>query len=403
MARTLYAGRPGDTVAAKFVLGNGRLLYAFPADSDGQPMAVSLEVWDEPDGTQLTDLLAADGTTPITEVTVPAAQIQIPAFYGPDGVTSDLWLKDSDGDYSRLDIGPPGAPGPPGSITNVNGKTGGSVTINAGDVPFTPAGGIAAATVQAAIAEIDSEKQPLDTDLTAIAALVSAANKLPYATGTGTWSLADLTAFARTLLDDADASSVLTTLGVSTFVKTLLDDANQAAALTTLGAQPVDADLTAIAALVSAANKLPYSTGAGAWSLADLTAFARTLLDDSDAATARATLDAASSSGGGREKTAALSATTGTCTGDLSTASWFTVSPSGNITLAFSNIPASGTACTLTVEISQNATVRTVTMPAGTIWVGGPAPTQVASKKCLITMATRDGGTTWIASGAVEQ
>lgn len=57
-------------------------------------------------------------------------------------------------------------------------------------------------------------KQPLDTDLTAIAALVSAANKMPYATGTGTWSLADLTAAGRALLDDADAASQRDTLSV---------------------------------------------------------------------------------------------------------------------------------------------------------------------------------------------
>lgn len=61
-------------------------------------------------------------------------------------------------------------------------------------------------------------------------------------------------------------------------------------AMITAASQPLDADLTAIAALASAANKMPYSTGAQAWSLADLTAFARTLLDDADAATARATL-----------------------------------------------------------------------------------------------------------------
>ena len=51
-----------------------------------------------------------------------------------------------------------------------------------------------------------------------------------------------------------------------------------------------NANLTAFGALSGAADKLPYFSGAGAVTLAGFTAFARSLLDDGDAAAARATL-----------------------------------------------------------------------------------------------------------------
>ena len=57
--------------------------------------------------------------------------------------------------------------------------------------------------------------------------------------------------------------------------------------------QNTDATLTALANLTTAADQIPYATGADQFALTPLTAFIRTLLDDADAATARATLGAA--------------------------------------------------------------------------------------------------------------
>src|SRR5262245_43931078 len=54
--------------------------------------------------------------------------------------------------------------------------------------------------------------------------------------------------------------------------------------------QPLDATLTTLAALTGTTDTMIYFTGVDVAALTALTAFMRTLLDDADAATARATL-----------------------------------------------------------------------------------------------------------------
>jgi hypothetical protein len=55
-------------------------------------------------------------------------------------------------------------------------------------------------------------------------------------------------------------------------------------------AQPLDATLTAFAALATVADRLPYSTGVDTFALATFTAFGRSLVDDADATACRTTL-----------------------------------------------------------------------------------------------------------------
>lgn len=115
------------------------------------------------------------------------------------------------------------------------------------------------AGVQAAAGlAIGSNVQAFDALLTNIAGLAMVADRFIYGTGTDTTALGTITTFGRSLVDDADASTAMSTLGFSTYHKTLVDDVDASATLTTLG----------------------------------VSTFIKTLLDDADSAAALATLGA---------------------------------------------------------------------------------------------------------------
>jgi hypothetical protein len=100
---------------------------------------------------------------------------------------------------------------------------------------------------------------------------------------------------------------------------------------------------------------------------------------------------------GVREAVVNVGAVSGTQTLNLQSGNIFQVKPNGSITVAFSNVPASGTFVGALIRHEGDGTARTYTWPTTTKWAYGEAPTMTSTnaKFDLVSLFTYDGGTTY--------
>ncbi|MFH2226166.1 hypothetical protein ABK716_29335, partial [Enterobacter kobei] len=116
-------------------------------------------------------------------------------------------------------------------IMHVTARTGDTMTIDRGQEGTTArawsANDIAANMMTAGtLSYLLTNFQPLDQTLTAIAALVGEANKLPYFNGPDTAALADLTAVGRDIISKDTTSDLLTYLGLGDALNALIKSKN---------------------------------------------------------------------------------------------------------------------------------------------------------------------------------
>ena len=79
---------------------------------------------------------------------------------------------------------------------------------------------------------------------------------------------------------------------------------------------------------------------------------------------------------------------------DLATGNFFSKTISGATTFTVSNVPATGTAATFILDLTNGGSAA-ITWFAGVKWAGGTAPTLTAAGRDVLGFYTHDGGTIW--------
>lgn len=277
--RNVRAGLAADRPAAAVA---GRLYYATDTDTLSRDTGAAWETlaigWSTITGTPST--LAGYGITDAaSDAELAAHEADTTSVHG---IADTATLYRAGGADVAVADGGTGASDAPGARTNLGlgtaatadtGTTGGQVLTRTG---------------------ADGLYQPLDADLSAVAALTTTAYGralLEVASAAALRAAAELGALA--VEDDVTAAQISDATANG---RALITAANYAAMRALLDlevgtdVQAQDAELSALAGLTSAADRLPYFTGSGSAALATFTGAGRDLVDDADAAAQRTTL-----------------------------------------------------------------------------------------------------------------
>lgn len=122
---------------------------------------------------------------------------------------------------------------------------------------------------------IGSDVQAYDAELAALAGLTSAADALPYFTGSGTATVTTLSSYMRGIIDDANEATFKASVNLEIGTDVLA----------------YDAGLSNLAGISMAADKFYYTSGDNTHVAGTVTSFGRSIIDDADEATFKGTVN----------------------------------------------------------------------------------------------------------------
>lgn len=294
LAGSLGAGHTGriiyNTDSGSYKYWDGSVFVAFATGGD----ATAVE-------TKLNNLIAAGGFTDSN------GDINVTVLNALDNITGLTAGSDLVDALTQLDAALTAAAGVDTipemtDVTITSAAAGDFIVADGTGDTYVNLNGVAAQ--QAMGVEVGVDVQAFDADLSAIAALTHADGDFIVSNGSA-W-VVESDAVARTSLDVYSKSEVdglvgavdldsLTDVSITSVTSgdVLYYDGSEfvnGATGATSGVQAYDAALASIAGLTVAADEMIYATGVDTYATTSATAFGRSLLDDADEATARATL-----------------------------------------------------------------------------------------------------------------